>query len=72
MLLHRKLLSYLILKTMKKLIYSIAFLTLATTLTSCTADEMPSSKLIENQIATSAKDGDIVPPKDTPPPPPNP
>ena len=47
---------------MKKLIYSIAFLTLATTLTSCTADEMPSSKLIENQIATSAKDGDIVPP----------
>lgn len=60
--LHRKLLSYLILKTMKKLIYSIAFLTLATILTSCTADEMPSSKLIENQIATSAKDGDIVPP----------
>lgn len=57
---------------MKKLIYSIAFLTLATTLTSCTAEDLPTNNPIENQISTSAKEGDIVPPKDTPPPPPNP
>ena len=61
MLLHRKLLSYLILKIMKKLIYSSAFLTLATTLTSCTADELPITNPIKNQL-TAAKDGDTIPP----------
>jgi hypothetical protein len=62
--------SYLILKNMKKVICSIAFLTLVTTISSCTADELPSNNPTENQIATSAKEGDIDPPLKTPPPPP--
>lgn len=54
---------------MKKLIYSIAFLTLVTTLTSCTADELPTTNPIKQQT-TMAKDGVIVPPVTVPPPPP--
>ena len=62
MLLHRKLLSHLILKIMKNLISSIAFITLFCSLTSCTVEEMPSNSLVVNQTSISAKDGDIVPP----------
>ena len=46
---------------MKKLIYSIAFLTLLSTLTSCTADELEPVKKPETTTIT-AKDGDTVPP----------
>ena len=45
---------------MKKLIYFIAFTTLLSTLTSCTADELPTTNPIKNQI-TAAKDGDPPP-----------
>ena len=54
---------------MKKLIYSIAFLTLVITLTSCTVDELPTNNPNVNQISTSAKEGDIDPPPKTPIPP---
>jgi hypothetical protein len=58
---------------MKKIIYSIAFLTLVTALTSCTADDLPKNNTInqiENQhyyqrndsIFGTTKDGDIDPP----------
>lgn len=42
---------------MKKLIYSIAFLTLLSTLTSCTADELEPVKKTDS-TTTVAKDGD--------------
>ena len=62
MLLHRKLLSHLILKIMKTILYSIAFITLFCSLTSCTAEEMPNDNNIKNQTSISNKDGDIIPP----------
>ena len=57
---------------MKKLIYSIAFLTLITALTSCTADDLPTNTTtnqMENQynyqrndsIFGTTKEGDIDP-----------
>lgn len=61
--LHRKPLSYLILKIMKKIFFSIAIITLCTTFNSCTADEMEPEK---TQTTVTAGDTDIVPPP-TPP-----
>jgi hypothetical protein len=53
---------------MKKLTYFIAFMSLLSTLTSCTADELePEKKSV--QTAAYAKDGDN---DITPPPPPTP
>ena len=46
---------------MKKFIYSIAFITLLSSLTSCTADELQPVKKTE-PTTISAKDGDITPP----------
>jgi|688.fasta_scaffold02594_22 hypothetical protein len=70
MLLHRKLLSYLILKNMKKLVYTIAIITLLVTFTSCTADEIENPKqktTMQSQLDDSTqKVGDIIPPKDQP------
>jgi hypothetical protein len=67
MLLHRKLLSYLILKNMKKLVYTLAISTLFVTFTSCTADEIENPKqttTMQSQLdPTTQKDGDIVPPQ---------
>lgn len=72
MLLHRKPLSHLILKIMKNLISSIAFITLFCSLTSCTAEDIQAENTIQNQISISAKDGVIDPPPpikgNTPPP----
>lgn len=66
MLLHRKLLSYLILKNMKKLVYTIAIITLLVTFTSCTADEIENPKqktTMQSQLDDSTqKAGDIEPP----------
>jgi len=70
--LHRKLLSYLILKNMKTLnfktqklhktlLFSLVFAASISVFTSCTADELPTSKPNKQQIST-AKDGVIVPP----------
>lgn len=67
MLLHRKQLSHLILKIMKNLISSIAFITLFCSLTSCTVEDMPTNSSVVNQTSISAKDGDIVPPIVIPP-----
>ena len=50
---------------MKKILYSIAFITLLASLTSCTADEIQPVKKTE-PTTISAKDGDIAPPS-TPP-----
>ena len=47
---------------MKTILYSIAFITLFCSLTSCTVEEMPSNSLVVNQTSISAKDGDIDPP----------
>ena len=46
---------------MKKILYSIAFITLLASLTSCTADEIQPVKKTE-PTTISAKDGDIAPP----------
>jgi hypothetical protein len=66
MLLHRKLLSYLILKNMKKLVYILAVSTLFVTFTSCTADEIENPKqktTMQSQLDDSTqKVGDIIPP----------
>lgn len=66
MLLHRKLLSYLILKNMKKLVYTIAIITLFVTFTSCTADEIENPKqktTMQSQLdGSTQKAGDINPP----------
>lgn len=66
MLLHRKLLSYLILKNMKKLVYTIVIITLFVTFTSCTADEIENPKqktTMQSQLnPTIQKVGDINPP----------
>lgn len=51
---------------MKYLIYSIAFLTLLASLTSCTADEIQETNNTTisqtNTNPTYGKDGDIIPP----------
>lgn len=47
---------------MKTILYSIAFITLFSFLTSCTAEEMPNDSNIKNQTSISNKDGDIIPP----------
>jgi hypothetical protein len=71
MFLHRKLLSYLILKNMKKLVYTFAIITLFVTFTSCTADEIENPKqktTMQSQLdGSTQKDGDIIPPPPTPP-----
>ena len=48
---------------MKTILYSIAFITLFCSLTSCTVEEMPSNSLVVNQTSISTKEGDIDPPK---------
>ena len=47
---------------MKTILYSIAFIILFCSLTSCTVEEMPNDSNIKNQNSISAKEGDIVPP----------
>jgi hypothetical protein len=42
----------------KTLLFSIAFLTLLATVTSCTADDLPNGQ----KISSSANVGDIIPP----------
>jgi hypothetical protein len=51
----------------KKVIYSIAFIALLASLTSCTADEL---ELIKNTDSTTTMAKDIDPPPKTPPIPP--
>lgn len=71
MLLHKKLLSYLILKKMKKLAFTFAIITLLVTFTSCTTDEIENPKettTMQSQLdPTTQKDGDIIPPSNNPP-----
>lgn len=60
---------------MKKIVYILAFIAFATILTSCTADELPTSQTgtSNDNPAIMARDGEeIDPPKVTPPPPPPP
>lgn len=54
--------SYLILKIMKNLILFIACISLFSSLTSCTAEDLPSKNPVKNQTSVSGKDGDIDPP----------
>lgn len=52
---------------MKKLIYSIAIITLFSTVTSCTVDELePVKKTNTTSTSTFSKDGDIIPPPPVP------
>lgn len=53
--------------SIKSLFYAMAFITLLSSLTSCTVEEMPTNSLVVNQTSISAKDGDIDPPVNIPP-----
>ena len=66
MLLHRKLLSYLILKFMKTLIYTITMIILLATLSSCTADDIETKNNGDSTTVSGAETEPIInttPPK---------